>query len=95
MVRDRLPFSSAQVLTVIFQLEKWKVLNRFFWHLVDYSSTGECVWGREVSSQIHFLSHLLDNVASFHYYVCLTSDEASHCVGVIWPWLLLGTEVSP
>lgn len=47
-----------------------------------------------MSSQIHFLYHLLDNVASFRYYVCLTSDEASHCVGVIWPWLLLGTEVS-
>lgn len=46
MVQYKLSFSSSQVLSVIFKLEKWKVLNRifffFFLHIIDYSPC-ECM----------------------------------------------------
>lgn len=39
MVQYKLCFSSSEVLNVIFQLEKWKVLNGFFFlRIVGHSS---------------------------------------------------------
>lgn len=46
-----------------------------------------------MSSQFSALSHLFDNLASFHYYICLISDELSHQSVLSHPWPLLGTQL--